>query len=86
VVDAGPLDVRPVALGRGVVEAQQDAIARGDDLGEAAEQQRRHEAGPAPEGAEEVVIALVVRAESGGAEPGGDGASALGEEETAQQR
>jgi hypothetical protein len=78
-------DARPVALGGGVVQAEEDALAGGDDAGDAAEQQGGHEAGPPPEGAEEVV-ALVVLAESGGAGPGGDGAPALGEEESAEQR
>jgi len=37
------------------------------------------------EGSEEVVVAIVVRAEPAGPESGGDGTSALGEEVAAQQ-
>ena len=77
--------MRPVALGRRVVQAEQDAFAGGDDGGDATQQQGSDEAGLAPEGSEEVVIPLVVVAEAGGAEPGGDGAAALGKEEAAEQ-
>src|SRR5262249_17845500 len=84
VMDTRPFDMRSVALGRRVIEAEEDAFTGNDDVSDPAEEQRSEEAGLAPEGAEEAVVRVGIRAASGGAEPGGDGASALGEEEAAQ--
>jgi hypothetical protein len=64
----------------------QSAGARKFFRSSARSRQRGDEAGFVAEGAEEVGEAFVVRAEPGGAKPGGNGASALGEEEAAQQR
>jgi hypothetical protein len=75
-----------LALGGRILQAQEDTFPGSDDVGYLSEQQRGDEAGFVSEGAEEVVVAFEVRAETGGAEPGGDGTSALGEEEAAQQR
>ncbi len=85
-MDTGPLDGRSITLGRCIVETEEDAFAGSDDFGDPPKQQGSDEAGLVPEGAEEIVVAFVVVAESGGTKPSGDGASALGEEEAAKQR
>ncbi len=86
VMDAGPLDVRPVALGGRVVQRQQQPLARIDQRHRPAEQQRGDILDVASEAAEEVIIASVIVAESAAAQPTGDRSPALGEEHAREQR
>ncbi len=80
VVQARPLDVRAVALRRGVVQGEQQRSRGGDVAEGGAEQQSREQVGAAGEGGEEVVLGGETGTDAGGAEPAGDGAATLGEE------
>src|SRR5262249_58073991 len=79
VVDAGPLDLLAVAPGRRVVQREQQPALGGEQGHGAAEQQGGEQFALAAQGAQEVIVGLVVVPQAGGAEPGGDGAAALGE-------
>src|SRR5207253_8165045 len=79
VVDPGPLDLRPRAWRRRVVQAEQEAFAGHQDAHSQAQQQRGHYAGPWPQAAEEVIILAEVGAQAGRAQPAGHGAPTPGE-------
>ena len=86
VVDPGPLDLRPRAWRRRVVQAEQEAFAGHQDAHSQAQQQRGHYAGPWPQAAEEVIILAEVGAQAGRAQPAGHGAPTPGEQHAPQQR
>jgi hypothetical protein len=80
---AGAFDLRPIPLGGGVVDGEDQRRVRPLDresLHEDAEQGRGEGRGLATDAAEQVVRALVVATDATAAEPTGDGAAAAGEE------
>jgi hypothetical protein len=86
VVKAGPLDVRPIALGRGVVDAEEQAVGPGQHrlerrMGESG----GHEVGSFGDSGDGGVGGPEVVADAGGAQPTGDGASAGGENRTEEE-
>ena len=85
VVDAGPLDVRAVALGRGVVQRRTAAARPGRGRPGRGGAAGGEPVGVAAQGGEEVVVGGEAGADAGGAEPAGDGAAALGEEGAEEQ-
>ncbi len=80
VVQPRALDPRPVTFGRRVVEAQEDPLARPDDVYGLTQQAGGNGSGLASEAVEEVVIVGEVLADADRPQPTGDGASAAGEE------
>src|SRR5467141_4032032 len=76
VMDAGALDVLAVTLSRRVVDGEEQAIARTDDLHSQPQKRAGQRFDIASEAAEEVIIALVIVSEFGGAQPTSHGASA----------
>lgn len=86
-MNPGPLDFRPIPLGRGIVDGQQDARGVCEELIRNEHQHAAAEFLPAAADAlQEVIVVLIVVAESGGANPGGDDASPLAEEQAAQEQ
>jgi hypothetical protein len=85
VVDAGALDLGAVALGRRVIQGEQQRPVGVEAEQGAAEQHPGEPAGAAAQRGEEVVVGGETDADAGGAEPAGDGAPPLGEEGAAQQ-
>jgi len=80
-MDAGAFDVLAVTLGRRVVDGEEEPIAGTDGVDRDAQQRAGNRFDIASEAAEEVIIALVIVAEVGGAQPTGDRASAAGKEQ-----
>src|SRR5262249_41855248 len=81
---AGALDVRPVPLGGGVGDGEEQwrALRIGwEPLEEDAEQGSGDHDGLASGAAEQVVITLVIASGGAGPQPTGDGAAAAGEEQ-----
>jgi len=81
---AGALDVRPVPLGGGVVDGEDQRRTRSiawESLEEDAEQGSGDRWGLASHAAEQVVIAFVVAPRAAAAQPTGDGAATAGEEQ-----
>ena len=85
VVDAGALDAGAVALRRRVVQGEQPMLAGVQPTQHEAQQPASQEVGLASDGAQQIVIKAEVSADAGGAEPGGGGASAAGEEDADPQ-
>ena len=87
VVDAGPLDLGPVPLGRRVIEGQQQSLPR--DI-EATPQQSEDDGGDrrglATDAVEEVVVGSEASADPGGPPPTGSGATAVGQEDAERRR
>jgi len=80
------LDVPPVALGRRVVDSQQQALARLDHLYRPAEKLGRDAFDIAAEAAQKVIIGFEVAAEPPAAQPTGDGFAPPGKQGADQQR
>src|SRR5208282_2151380 len=76
VMDARALDVLAVTLGRRVVDGEEQAFAGTDDLHRQPQKRAGEDFDIASEAAEEVIIALVIVAEFGSAQPTSHGASA----------
>src|SRR5262249_47483306 len=85
VVVAGPLNLGAVALGRRVVQREQQRPRGGQGEHGALEEQAGREGGDAAQRREEVGVAGEAAADAGGAEPGGDGAPPPGEQGAGEQ-
>jgi hypothetical protein len=85
VVDATAFDMRAVARGGGVVDGQTQASLPEQGF-DGQEGGGGHVVGVASDGADGDVTPAEVGGDAGGAEPGGDGASPLGEEDAEQQQ
>ena len=80
VVEAGPFDFRPVALGGRVVDAQEQPVGPGSHRLEGRTgESGGHEVGMLGDGGDSGVGGSEVVSNAGGAQPRGDGASAGGE-------
>ena len=85
-MEVGPFDVRPVALGGRVVDAQEQAVGPGEHrLESRVNQSGGHEVGSLGDGGDGGVGGSEVVADAGGAQPRGDGASAGGENHTDEE-
>ncbi len=86
-MQAGPLDVPPVALGRRVVQGEQQPVpALGQERpGDRHDQGAGQALDPAADAVDQAVARPEVLTQAGGAQPAGDGATALGEQQAGQQ-
>lgn len=84
-VSAGGFDLGPMPLGRRVVQRQGEAFADGDALDGQIQEGQSDGLDLEPECGEEVIIGSRAARDPRGAEPTGDGASALGEDDADDQ-
>ena len=85
VMDVRPFDLGPVPLGGGVVDNRQQTVGQGQDPQHEQKKLRGDRTGLASEWGEEVIIVLEIVADSGGAEPTGDGPPADSKQYARQQ-
>ena len=85
VMDVGPFDLRPVTLGRRVVDDRQQPIGQRQGPQHQNQQPRGDRFALASEAGQEVIIVREVGADAGGSQPRRDGATPVGKEDPAQQ-
>ena len=85
VMDIRPFDFWPIPLGRRVVDHQQQTLGQRQGPQNQHHQRRRDRIGLASHRRKEVIIVSKVVADPGGSKPGGDGATAAGEQNAQQQ-
>jgi hypothetical protein len=87
VVDAGPLDVRPVPLGRGVVQGEGQPAGVGDQRLDRLQREPGGDAvGLLAGGRDGGIARAELVAQLGGSDPGGDGPPSAGQDRTEEQQ
>ena len=84
-VPSGGFDLRSMTLGGCVVQRQGEPLGDGDSLGRQIQEAQSQGLDLEPESGEEVIIGAIAASDPRGAEPTGDGPSALGEDDANDQ-